>query len=306
MDETDVDSYFYHNNFDISQSQHRIVRVSRGSSKKTFAINLFQLCDLKTQLRYILEEEVNISKRELICLVHSLGDFLKKFDQGSKCIQIPLPKPKVEIGSTKSKDNLFARFHNVIIEHPNRQIRLSFPFGNNKSCVFSMKNFEQHGNQFILTEIVNFNHRENHHLYKNQYYDANRCEIIESSEQLRCGAHSPPACGESNITIQFIGTFFVQIQSVQVNFACTKRLFSLSAKAIINVHNVSLCARCAIFLLNIKQIPFSCRLAKGLTFLKRVQSHFKMLLEMCFVLASIVSTERNAIILTFCNNSEIH
>ena len=103
FDETDVDSQFYHNNFDISQSQHRIVLVSRGSNKKSFAIKLFQFGDLKTQQRYILQEEVNISKRELTCLVDSLRDFLKTFDQASKCIQIPLPKPKVEIGSTKSK-----------------------------------------------------------------------------------------------------------------------------------------------------------------------------------------------------------
>ena len=65
LDETDVDSYFYHNIFDISQSQHRIVRVSRGSEIKSFAIKLFQFGDLKTQQRYILQEEVNISKTEL-------------------------------------------------------------------------------------------------------------------------------------------------------------------------------------------------------------------------------------------------
>ena len=108
LDNTDVDSYFYHNNFDISQFQHRIVRVSRRSSKKSFATKLFQFSDLETQQRYILQEEVNISKRELTCLVNNLRDFLKIFDQASKCIQFPLPKPKVEIGSTKSKDNLFA------------------------------------------------------------------------------------------------------------------------------------------------------------------------------------------------------
>ena len=34
LDETEVDSNFYRNIFDISQSQHRIVRVSRGSNKK--------------------------------------------------------------------------------------------------------------------------------------------------------------------------------------------------------------------------------------------------------------------------------
>ena len=171
-DKTDVDSYFYHNIFDISQSQHRIVRVSRGSNKKSFAIKLFQFCNLMTQLRYILQEEVNISKRESSCLVNNLGDFLKTFDQASKCIQIPLPEPKVDIGSTKSKDNLFDHYYNDIIEHFSRQIRLSFRFGNNNSCVFSLKKIELQGNQFLLTETVNLNHREFHHLYKYRYYVA--------------------------------------------------------------------------------------------------------------------------------------
>ena len=133
-----------------------------------------------TQERYILHEEVNISKRELTCLVDNLRDFFKTFDQASKCIQTPLPNPKAEIGYTKSKDNLFAHHYNDIIEHPNRQIHLSFRFGNNHSCVFFLKKFELQLNHFILTEIVNLNHREIHHLCKNRYYVANNCEIIES------------------------------------------------------------------------------------------------------------------------------
>ena len=181
LDETDVDSYFYHNISDISQSQHRIVRVSRGSNKKPFAIKLFQFCDLTTQQRYILQEEVNISKRELTCLVDNLRDFLKTFDHASKSIQIPLLKPKVEIGSAKSKDNLFAHYYKDIFEHTNAQIRLSLRFGNNNSCVFFLKKFELHGNQFILTEISNLNHREIHHPYENRYYVANKCEINESN-----------------------------------------------------------------------------------------------------------------------------
>ena len=68
-----------------------------------------------------------------------------------------------------------------MIEHPNRQFRLLFRIGNNNSCVFSLKKFDLHGNQSILTEIVNLNHREIHHLCKNRYYVANKCEIIESN-----------------------------------------------------------------------------------------------------------------------------
>ena len=144
-------------------------------------MKLFQFCYLKKQQRYILQEEVNISKIKLTLLVDSLRDFFKTFDRATKCIRIPLPRLKIEIGPTKSKDNLFAHYYNDIIQRPSRQIRLSFRFGNNTSRVFSIKKFELRSNQFILTEIVNLNHREIHHLYKNRYYVANKCERIESN-----------------------------------------------------------------------------------------------------------------------------
>ena len=129
---------------------------------------------------------MNISKGELTSLVDGLRDFLKTFDNVSKCIQIPLSEPKVQIRSTMSKDNVFAHYFNDIIEHPNRQIRLSFRFGDNNSSVSSIKKFELHGNHFILTEIVNLNHRENHHVYRNRYYVANKCEKFGSTYDVQC------------------------------------------------------------------------------------------------------------------------
>ena len=47
LDETDVDNYFHHNILDSSQSHHRIVRVSDGSNKKSFAFKAFHFCDSK-------------------------------------------------------------------------------------------------------------------------------------------------------------------------------------------------------------------------------------------------------------------
>ena len=105
LGETDVDSYFYHNILDIPQSHNRIVRVSRGSNKKSFAFKVFQFCDSKLQQRFILKEEVSISKNEIESLLDSLGEFLKTFDRANKVLQIPLPKPKFEIGFTKAKEN---------------------------------------------------------------------------------------------------------------------------------------------------------------------------------------------------------
>ena len=99
----------------------------------------------------------------------------------------------------------------------------------------------------------------------------------------------------STIALIFsLGTCFVQIQSVRVNFARTKTLFNLWAEAINNVRYARLCARCAIFFFKIKQSPSTYRLVKGFTFLKKIQSQIKMLLELCIVLASIVPTEKNA------------
>ena len=64
-------------------------------------------------------------------------------------------------------------------------------------------------------------------------------------------------CGYDNSTIHLIGTCIVRLQSVWVNLACTKRFFNLPAEVIIKVRNAHRCARCAMFLLRSKQVPFS-------------------------------------------------
>ena len=181
LDETDVDDYFYHHVLDISQSHHRIVQVSKGSSKKSFAFQVFHFCDSKLQQRFVLKEEVSISKKEIESLLDSLAEFLKVFDQANKVSQIAIPKPKFEIGFTKTKDELFSHCYKDIVEPLNRQIWLSFRLEKNKSCVFSFKKFEQYGDQFILTEVVNLSYREIKHLYKNRFFVAYKCDIFGSS-----------------------------------------------------------------------------------------------------------------------------
>ena len=179
LDETDVDSYFCHNILDISQSHHRIVRVSKGYNKKFFAIKLFQFCDSKLQQRLILKEEISLSKKEIESLLDSLGEFLKAFDQTNKVSQIPLPKPNIEIGFTKAKDELFSHCYKDIVEPLNREIRLSFRLEKNKTCVLSIKKFENYGDQFILPEVVNLGYREIKRLYKNWFLVVYKCTIFE-------------------------------------------------------------------------------------------------------------------------------
>ena len=105
LDKTDVDSSFFHNILDNSQSHNRIVRVSKGSNKKSFAFKVFHFCDPKLQQRFILKEEVSISENEIESLLDSLGEFLKAFDQANKVSQIPLPKQNSRLDLQKRKTN---------------------------------------------------------------------------------------------------------------------------------------------------------------------------------------------------------
>ena len=78
------------------------------------------------QHRHILRE-VDISEKELKSLVASMCLVLKTVDKASKCTEIRLPKLENEPASKIfKKDNLFAHYCKDIIEHRNRQIRLSF------------------------------------------------------------------------------------------------------------------------------------------------------------------------------------
>ena len=134
-----------------------------------------------------------------------------------------------------------------------------------------------------------------------------RCKQVWNNwVQLRCRAHSPLIVGKTIALLFSFGKCIVQIQCIRLNFACTKKNFNLSAEGIIMVRNEHLCARCAVFLLKIKQIPpFSCRLAKGFTYLKRVQNQFEMFWR-CLMFWQVLFQQRKMRILRrFCNNSEI-
>ena len=59
---------------------------------------MFQFCDVKTQQRYILqEEEVNISKKELTGLVDNLRDFLKILIKLASVYNFPYRSPKLRL-----------------------------------------------------------------------------------------------------------------------------------------------------------------------------------------------------------------
>ena len=166
----------------LSWSIIELFELAKVPTKKIFAFKLFQFCNLKNQQRFILEEEVSVSLKELAAILNNLRQFLKQYDKTVKFPALyPLPKPKQEIGFTLFKKELFAHYFQDIKEHCNRKIRLSFRFERNKECCFSIKKFEIVGEQNFLTEIINLRHCEVYSLYKKRYYIASKCGIFDSN-----------------------------------------------------------------------------------------------------------------------------
>ena len=108
-----------------------------------------------------------------------------------------------------------------------------------------------------------------------------------------CSAFTPD-CGYDNSTIILIGDVYCPYTKCSGRLCLHKKTFQSLGRSDYQ------CPQCASVcqVRNIpcedQKIPFSCRLVKGLTFLKRIQNHFKMSLEMCIVPVSIASTGRNA------------
>ena len=183
---------------------------------------------------------MNIAKRELTSLVDSLGYFLKTFDHASKCIQIPLPKPKVEIGSTKSKDNLFAHYYNISIEHPKRPFRSLFRFGNKNFCVFSIKKLNYTAIDLFLQNSLT--------LTIAKFTISTRTDITlqTSVKYLKaitmCSAFTLD-CGYDNSTIIFIGDMYCAKTKCSGKLCLHKKTFQSLGRTNINVRNARLCAR---------------------------------------------------------------
>ena len=111
LDETNVDTFFYNYMLDnIALIDDRIVRVSKGSNKNNFAFKLLQSCNITIQQRFILENEVSVSLKELAAILNTLRQFLKQYDKAVKFpVLYPLPKPKQEISFTLFKNEHFAQ-----------------------------------------------------------------------------------------------------------------------------------------------------------------------------------------------------
>ena len=106
LDETGIDS-FLTTIFLTSPSPIEIYVLAKVPTGSILHSSCSTFCNLKPQQRYILQDEVIISKIKPSSLSDTLRDLLESIDKASMCLQIPLTKFKIEIESTKSKNNFF-------------------------------------------------------------------------------------------------------------------------------------------------------------------------------------------------------
>ena len=105
LDETDVDTYFCYNILDISQSHHRMVRVSKGSNIKSFAFKVFHLCDSKSQQQFILKEEVSISEKKMSLYSTVWVNFSRLLIKPTKNHRFHYPDLNLRLDLQKQKTN---------------------------------------------------------------------------------------------------------------------------------------------------------------------------------------------------------
>ena len=207
LDETDVDSYFHHNIFDISQYKHRILRVTGGSNKKIVSnqsLPFFRFEDPATI--YPPRRSEYLQKRTHLFGRQCAG-FSQNFWSRWQVYTDLLPKPKNEIGSTTSK-TIYLLI--AITTSLNIQKENLFIVPIRKQQVLRIFH------QDVWTTLQSFYNYRNCQSKPSQNSPSLQEPILRCKqewtnwEQLRCVAHSPLIVGITIAPLFSLGTCVVQ------------------------------------------------------------------------------------------------
>ena len=265
LDKTDVDGYFCYNILDISQSHHRIVRVSKGSNKKSFAFKVVHFAIQSYSSDLVSRKKSANLKRKLILYSTVWANFSKLSIKPTKYRRFHYPNLYLRLDLQKQKTNCSVVFLQGY----------TWAFEQTKSIIVLVweKQDLRFFDQKVWTlwysihsyKVFHLGYREIKHLNKNRLFFVFCClQVWHFWEQLQGVADSAPVVGMTIALLFSLGTCILQTQSVGVKFVCTKRLLNLWAEAIINARIARLCVRWAIFVLKREKSPFFCRLTKGL------------------------------------------
>ena len=105
LDETDVDSYSFHNILDVSQSHNPIVRVSKGSNKKSFAFKVFHFAIQSCSRDSISKKKSAFPKTKLSLYLTVWVNFSKLLIKPTKYHRFHYPNLNLRLDLQKQKTN---------------------------------------------------------------------------------------------------------------------------------------------------------------------------------------------------------
>ena len=106
LDKTDVDNYFYHNILDFSQSHHRIVRVGKGSNKKSFAFKVFPFFSIQSYSSDLFSRKKSAFPKKKLRLYSTVSmNFSKLLIKPTKYRSFHYPNLNLRLDLQKQKTN---------------------------------------------------------------------------------------------------------------------------------------------------------------------------------------------------------
>ena len=94
IDEIDVDSYFFHNFFDVFIVQNRVIRLSKGLFRENYSIKELTFDAHIAYQSFKLTAELHLTRKENLFVLEKLKLFKKSYDNKSKTLFYTLPLPK--------------------------------------------------------------------------------------------------------------------------------------------------------------------------------------------------------------------
>ena len=114
IDEIDVDSYFFHNFLDVFIVQNRVIRLSKGLFRETYSIKEFTFDSHIAYQKFKLTAELHLTRKEILFILENLKLIKKSYDNISKTLFIPYPKPKIV--KTPQQSSLFLHFFKILLD----------------------------------------------------------------------------------------------------------------------------------------------------------------------------------------------
>ena len=186
LDEMDVDSYFYHNILDISQSHHRIVRISKGSNNKSFVFKVLLFLRFKITPTIYSQGRSQHFQKKFNLYSTVWVNFSKLLIKPTKWRGFHYPNQTLRLVYKSNRRTVQSLLQGYSWAFKQTNSVIVSVWKKNKSCVFSIKKFEQYGDQFILTENVNLSYHKIKHLYKNRFFVAHKWDILETNYNVYC------------------------------------------------------------------------------------------------------------------------